>query len=78
MNAHVNEPLAGKESLVSSSVQREATDVSVDTLHVFFSTPLARFVSAQQAAPLEVLNYSTERDLFLQIFEKESRNGKPT
>jgi hypothetical protein len=66
---------AGKVSPVSTSLLRVAPDVSVDTLHVFFSTPLARFVNAQQAAPLEVLNYSTERDLFLQIFEKESRNG---
>ena len=44
--------------------------VALNTLHVLFSAPLAGFDRNSKPHPLEVLDYSAERDILIQVFKE--------
>ena len=47
---------------------------SHNTLNVLFSTPLAYMNNEMKMAPLDVLDYSKERDLLMQVFKEVHRD----
>ena len=47
---------------------------SYNTLNVLFSTPLAYMNNEMKLAPMDVLDYSKERDLLMQVFKEVQRD----
>eukprot|EP00981_Chlorochromonas_danica_P015436 scaffold12089_cov176-Ochromonas_danica.AAC.14 len=66
-------------SSLGATLKRESSlsgmrSYAVNTLHVLFSVPLVGFDRSAKAHPLEVLDYSSERDTLIQVFKEVHRD----
>eukprot|EP01038_Epipyxis_sp_PR26KG_P008817 gene8817-11905_t len=71
----LSHPSTADNAIIEATTKIDPDRVAItNTLHVLFSAPLAGFDRNHKPVPLEVLDYSAERDILIQVFKEVHRD----